>query len=593
MPRYLEIQFDYLQAAYDYYVAFYGSDVWLRQGLEQSDAVDAYIKLIFSKLVDNFAIGETEKNDILNSSIRPSGITDTDVNNLIDLLNDRSANGLSESDFNTIKSRIGTMTKMLQAIFDETPYDHPYFFWNYYLAALWREMFPPSSDPPLLYSKGSSDDGGGGGGGGSGGGGGARAYVNYVTPVPGEHFYKLVNINNRFEFRDVTNTLGQVDNLILPPNSAFYMTYYKPDSNEIAVSIFRTPNSGQTNKIPVSMFFQVDPSEPDTDGDSIPDIAEDVVGSNPNNADSDGDGVLDSAELIDGGNPLDNRPAATGIIASVPLPLQGGNLIELSASEDLIIGLSSSTGKLLIYDISSPTQPVLASRTPYDQSLSDIAHQGEIGAVDSQTRTPEQTQIAQFWSCFSYTSTPAGHWYEIATKTAREKGLSLIETARLLALANIAMADAGIACWDTKYYYESWRPIQAIQGADKDGNPSTEHDTKWDSLLEAPPHPEYVSGHGAFSGAGGKVVELFFDAASGYSFSTTSSALPGVVRKFDSFAACVAEICDSRLYGGIHFRYSNDLGRELGEQVAAFVFASQLQPLNSKNHQAPSTPSTE
>jgi hypothetical protein len=128
MPRYLEIQFDYLQAAYDYYVAFYGSDVWLRQGLEQSDAVDAYIKLIFSKLVDNFAIGETEKNDILNSSIRPSGITDTDVNNLIDLLNDRSANGLSESDFNTIKSRIGTMTKMLQAIFDETPYDHPYFF---------------------------------------------------------------------------------------------------------------------------------------------------------------------------------------------------------------------------------------------------------------------------------------------------------------------------------------------------------------------------------------------------------------------------------------------------------------------------------
>ena len=236
-----------------------------------------------------------------------------------------------------------------------------------------------------------------------------------------------------------------------------------------------------------------------------------------------------------------------------------------------------------------PPPPCLESHE-YTQALKEVR---EIGAADSQTRTPEQTQIAQFWSCFSYTSTPAGHWYEIATKTAREKGLSLIETARLLALANIAMADAGIACWDTKYYYESWRPIQAIQGADKDGNPSTEHDTKWDSLLEAPPHPEYVSGHGAFSGAGGKVVELFFDAASAYSFSTTSSALPGVVRKFDSFAACVAEICDSRLYGGIHFRYSNDLGRELGEQVAAFVFASQLQPLNSKNHQAPSTPSTE
>ncbi len=236
-----------------------------------------------------------------------------------------------------------------------------------------------------------------------------------------------------------------------------------------------------------------------------------------------------------------------------------------------------------------PPPPNLETQE-YAKALQEVQ---EIGAADSTTRTPEQTEIAQFWSCFSYTSTPAGHWYEIATSTARDKELSLIETARLLALANIAMADAGIACWDTKYYYESWRPIQAIQGADKDGNPSTELDTRWDSLLEAPPHPEYVSGHGAFSGAGGKIVELFFDAASGYSFSTTSSALPGVVRKFDSFADCVEEICDSRLYGGIHFRYSNDLGRKLGEQVAAFVFATQLQPLNSKNRQASSTPSRE
>ena len=214
-----------------------------------------------------------------------------------------------------------------------------------------------------------------------------------------------------------------------------------------------------------------------------------------------------------------------------------------------------------------------------DEYASALEEVREIGAVDSKTRTPEQTEIAEFWSCFSYTSTPAGHWYEIATKTAREKELTLIETARLLALANIAMADTGIACWDTKYFYESWRPIQAIQGADEDGNLSTIPDTEWNSLLESPPHPEYVSGHGAFSGAGGKVVELFFDAADGYSFVTTSSALPGVVREFDSFADCVTEICDSRLYGGIHFRYSNDRGRQLGEQIAEYIFASQLRPL--------------
>ena len=149
-----------------------------------------------------------------------------------------------------------------------------------------------------------------------------------------------------------------------------------------------------------------------------------------------------------------------------------------------------------------------------------------------------------------------------------------------MALACIAMADAGIACWDTKYHYESWRPIQAIRGADLDGNPETESDQNWNSLLEAPPHPEYVSGHGAFSGAGAKIMELFFDASEGYAFSVTSSSLPSVTRYFESFDECAEEICRSRLYGGIHFRYSNDRGRQLGEQVAEFIFDSQLRPLN-------------
>lgn len=223
-----------------------------------------------------------------------------------------------------------------------------------------------------------------------------------------------------------------------------------------------------------------------------------------------------------------------------------------------------------------PPPPSLDSDR-YTQALKEVR---EIGSIESNSRTDDQTEIAEFWSCFSYTSTPAGHWYEIATRLARNENLSLIETTRLLALANIAMADAGIACWDTKYYYESWRPIQAIHAADQDGNPNTKLDPYWDSLLESPPHPEYVSGHAAFSGAGSKTLELYFNAQEGYSFSTTSSSLPGVTRQFDSFAACTDEICLSRLYGGIHFRYSNDLGRTLGEQTATFVFESQLRPLN-------------
>lgn len=382
MPGYLEIQFAYLQAAYDYYVAYFGSEVWLRQGLDQTPDIQRYIQYIFQQLVDDFAIGETEKNLILTSPFRSPdfSLTDQDIIDLIDLLNERSTNGFTQAHFDAIKAAAADIIANLQAIIDETPYDDAYFFWNFYLADLWLELFPIPRDPELGFARSPSGDGGGGGG---SGGGGAAGYVNYSGPEPGDHYYKLDNINDGFVQRGITNQLGQVDNLILPPNTSYYMTYYKPDSNEIAVSIFRTPQNGRTNKIPVSLFFELDDSETDTDGDGIPDVGEDVAGTDPEDGDSDGDGIFDGAEMRQGENPLDNKPTGTGIIASVPT--EGGDLLELSASEDLVIGLSSSTGELLIYDISSPTQPVLASRTSYGDVLPDMAHQGEIVALATGT----------------------------------------------------------------------------------------------------------------------------------------------------------------------------------------------------------------
>ncbi len=210
----------------------------------------------------------------------------------------------------------------------------------------------------------------------------------------------------------------------------------------------------------------------------------------------------------------------------------------------------------------------------------EFAKVRELGAKNSTTRTEDQTEIAYFWSCFSYTSTPAGHWFEIATRAARDESLDLLDSLRLLAILNLSMADAGIACWDTKYFYESWRPIQAIHLADQDGNPETIGDPGWDSLLEAPPHPEYTSGHGAFSGAGGRIMEIFFEKNGPYSFTTTSSSLPGVKRSYSSISQCTEEICYSRLYGGIHFQYSNLRGRDLGEQVADYLFSKLLKPLH-------------
>ena len=213
--------------------------------------------------------------------------------------------------------------------------------------------------------------------------------------------------------------------------------------------------------------------------------------------------------------------------------------------------------------------PALAS-AEYAEAVEEVRR---IGGAQSESRTAEQTLIARFWSDFSYTSTPPGHWNNIARDLARERELPLAETARLFALLNVAMADAGIAVWEAKYHFNSWRPITAIQRGDEDGNPATRPDPQWKSLLPSPPHPEYVSGHAAFSGAAAQILATFLggDCAS---FTATSDELPGEIRRFDSLCACAEEISQSRVYGGIHFSFSGRNGLEIGRKVADFATAN-------------------
>ena len=125
----------------------------------------------------------------------------------------------------------------------------------------------------------------------------------------------------------------------------------------------------------------------------------------------------------------------------------------------------------------------------------------DLGSLNSTTRTAEQTEIAKFWADGAGTFTPSGHWNQIAQNVAVQKGNSLLDNARLFALLDISLADAGIAAWDAKYQDNFWRPITAIQKADTDGNANTIADANWQPLLTNPPFPEYVSGHSTFSGA--------------------------------------------------------------------------------------------
>src|SRR5262249_7147764 len=163
--------------------------------------------------------------------------------------------------------------------------------------------------------------------------------------------------------------------------------------------------------------------------------------------------------------------------------------------------------------------------------------------------------IARFWADGSGTVTPPGHWNQIAAEIANSSTNNLADNARLLAELNFALADAGIVAWDAKYHYGFWRPITAIRESDIDNNPDTEQEPGWNSLLITPPFPEYISGHSTFSGAAATILTFAF--GDNFAFSTTSPGLPNVTRSFTSFQQAAEEAGRSRIYGGIHYQFSN------------------------------------
>lgn len=191
-----------------------------------------------------------------------------------------------------------------------------------------------------------------------------------------------------------------------------------------------------------------------------------------------------------------------------------------------------------------------------------------LGEVNSTLRTAEQTEIAKFWVIPG--RTPVGGWNDIATDVAQDEALSLTKTAKLLATLNVAQADALIATFDTKYTYDTWRPVTAIRNADDSGNRWITEDPDWTPLLVTPNHPEYISAHSALSAASAEVLTEFF--GNHYEFSYTEPT--GITREFDSFRDAAEEAGMSRIYGGIHFSFSNKDGQALGKDVAEWVLDS-------------------
>ena len=186
-----------------------------------------------------------------------------------------------------------------------------------------------------------------------------------------------------------------------------------------------------------------------------------------------------------------------------------------------------------------------------------------LGAKFGSTRTTEQSDIALFWR-----ASPTAIWNPVLRQAAQTRNYDLSEQAQLFALFYVASADASIACWDAKYEFNFWRPQSAIRNGNADGNDSTVADATWEPFIATPPHPEYPSGHATNSSAMAKILTLKFGDDPGVTFTVTQT---GITRTWTRFSDAVQEVIDARVYSGIHFRNSDEIGARLGRQVAQFV----------------------
>lgn len=220
----------------------------------------------------------------------------------------------------------------------------------------------------------------------------------------------------------------------------------------------------------------------------------------------------------------------------------------------------------------APPPPALTSER-YRRHYNEVK---VLGRFDSTVRTPEQTDIAYF-----YSENFLAQWNRalraIATAHLHRTG----DSARLFALANIATADAVITAWDSKRFYNFWRPLTAIREGDNDTNPQTVGDTGWKPLINTPPYPDYTSGANNVTGAMTRTLALFFG-RDRFTFEVTSLAPLAVqkTRTYHRFSDAAQDVVDARVYLGIHFRFADTAARTQGRKVAEWTFNHFLLPLD-------------
>ena len=190
----------------------------------------------------------------------------------------------------------------------------------------------------------------------------------------------------------------------------------------------------------------------------------------------------------------------------------------------------------------------------------------ELGGKSSARRTPEQTRIAGFWE-----ATLPPIFDGIVQSVADVPGREITQNARLLAAVAQAADDALLAVFEAKYHYNFWRPVTAIRNGDADGNDATERDASWTPFIETPMHPEYPCAHCIQAATVGTLLQAELGRTPAPTFTTSSPTAIAGARRWPSVEAFVLEVGNARVYDGVHFRTSTEVGIAMGRRIGALA----------------------
>ena len=221
-----------------------------------------------------------------------------------------------------------------------------------------------------------------------------------------------------------------------------------------------------------------------------------------------------------------------------------------------------------------PGPPLALNSDQWASDLNEIKAYGERGSTK---RSPRQTEDARFWLITGPQAYDPAVRQIVAAKT-----MSLIDSARFMALTSVAMADALIAVFEAKYHYEFWRPITAIRNGDLHNNPAVDRDATWQPIDNTPMHPEYPCAHCIVATSLAGVVESVLGSADVPEIAMTSPTAPGVTHRWTNMRAMADEIAQARIWAGFHYRFSTRVGQDMGYKIGQHAVQTVMLPVNER-----------